>query len=586
MVPSISALLSAALLIGCTNALRPSPALAQTSDNVIYLNQAWSQDDREWWYHFSQGSALVAYDIFLNLEVAESNELFRSDANSTRYGLIPERANQYNPDGLPIGLSKTAISPNEVKGWEREEFAGITCAACHETELTYAGKTIRIVAGVNKADLMGWFIALDAALHTTLNDAGKFDRLAARLNEQSADARNKLRGRVERDAAKLHAITSTLPTPAIWGPGRFAALTFIHNILQVGLAGLRENWTPNSAPVKPPFLWNSTQAEWAQWNAVIQDPIARNLVEATGAWMAIDLHSNGPAEGLFGSDAPLLELQRAEEQLDRLAPPSWPEDVFGKIDREKAKAGKTLFVDYCSSCHGAWPYRWTEPNKFGKRFILVGLVPENYVGTDAQAFHAIPPFSLTGRFADYMPGEFQGKPIVPSGVLQTTLQRLILETAIRRLKPTAEELLKLNGYRELPSPPFPRGVWKAAPRDGAWATAPFLHNGSVPNLYEVLIPASERTKRFCIGRRFDPVKVGLDIASCDPGAFVIDTTILGNSNAGHSFQDGPRGNGVIGPLLTDDQRWALVEYLKSIPEQPGRVTPFGGFPETPLPQRP
>jgi len=35
---------------------------------------------------------------------------------------------------------------------------------------------------------------------------------------------------------------------------------------------------------------------------------------------------------------------------------------------------------------------------------------------------------------------------------------------------------------------------------------------------------------------------------------------------------------VIGPLLTDEQRWAIVEYLKSIPEEPGRVTPFGGPP--------
>jgi hypothetical protein len=46
----------------------------------------------------------------------------------------------------------------------------------------------------------------------------------------------------------------------------------------------------------------------------------------------------------------------------------------------------------------------------------------------------------------------------------------------------------------------------------------------------------------------------------------------------HAFENGPRGNGVIGPLLTDAQRWALVEYLKSIPEEAGRVTPFGAPP--------
>jgi len=102
----------------------------------------------------------------------------------------------------------------------------------------------------------------------------------------------------------------------------------------------------------------------------------------------------------------------------------------------------------------------------------------------------------------------------------------------------------------------------------------------VPNLYEMLIPTAERTKKFYLGGDFDPVKVGFDTTATS-GTFLLDTTLLGNSNAGHSFQDGPRGNGVVGPLLTDDQRWALVEYLKSIPEEPGRVTPFGGPPENP-----
>jgi hypothetical protein len=62
------------------------------------------------------------------------------------------------------------------------------------------------------------------------------------------------------------------------------------------------------------------------------------------------------------------------------------------------------------------------------------------------------------------------------------------------------------------------------------------------------------------------------------GKFLYDTTQRGNSNAGHSFENGPRGNGVIGPLLTDAQRWALVEYLKSIPEKDAQVSPYGGPP--------
>jgi hypothetical protein len=159
----------------------------------------------------------------------------------------------------------------------------------------------------------------------------------------------------------------------------------------------------------------------------------------------------------------------------------------------------------------------------------------------------------------------------------------VQETALQKLKLTDAQLADVHGYRELPAPRSAEGVYKAAPREGVWATAPFLHNGSVPNLYEMLIPAAERTKKFYLGSDFDPVKVGVDTTTTS-GTFLMDTTLLGNSNAGHSFQNGPRGEGIVGPLLTDDQRWALVEYLKSIPEKPGRVTPFGGFPEGRLPQ--
>ena len=93
----------------------------------------------------------------------------------------------------------------------------------------------------------------------------------------------------------------------------------------------------------------------------------------------------------------------------------------------------------------------------------------------------------------------------------------------------------------------------------------------------MLVPAKERTKKFYVGREFDPVKLGVD-TSGDSGKFLFDTSLPGNTNAGHSFENGPLGNGIVGPLLTDAQRWAIIEYLKSIPDEPGRVTPFGGPP--------
>ena len=148
-----------------------------------------------------------------------------------------------------------------------------------------------------------------------------------------------------------------------------------------------------------------------------------------GVYLPIDLSSKTPAEGLFQSNAAILGLQRVENQLARLAPPSWPEDVFGRIDRDKAKAGKALFVEYCASCHNVYPYRWTEPNKYGKRFISVGLVPQTYVGTDKTQFDAMKPLGITGDLSNYLAaGEFRGVPMLPKFVFDSLDWGAVLQT--------------------------------------------------------------------------------------------------------------------------------------------------------------
>ena len=105
--------------------------------------------------------SVISYDIFLNLEVAGSQDLFRSDAISDRYGLITQAPNpRTNPDGLPIGLTKTVINDGRWKG----EMGGWSCAACHNAQLTYKGKKIRIDGGFNHTfDFMSYLFALDDA---------------------------------------------------------------------------------------------------------------------------------------------------------------------------------------------------------------------------------------------------------------------------------------------------------------------------------------------------------------------------------------------------------------------------------------
>jgi hypothetical protein len=409
-----------------------------------------------------------------------------------------------------------------------------------------------------------------------LTDTAKFDRLAVKLGASSPTSKSELRSRFETEAGRVHVYrTRTVVTPSPWGPARMDAIALIVNRMTSYETGIPENWSTPLAPTKPPFLWNSPQGSWTQWRGVQQDPIQRNLTETMGVFMSMDLRSKTPAEGLFDSNAAVSNLEKVEDTLTRLAPPKWPEDMLGKIDRKKAAEGKKLFAENCAGCHNSYPFTWTKANKYGKRFIEVGLVPQKYVGTDPMQFEDLRPYAITGQVSPYLPEPFKGEALVPTGALYLSMQGAILETALGKLTLTDEEKVKLHGYREFPIPHPTVGVYKAAPRDGVWATPPFLHNGSVPNLYEMLIPAKERTKKFYLGREFDPVKVGLD-TSGQSGKFLVDTTLTGNSNAGHSFENGPLGNGVIGPLLTEEQRWAIVEYLKSIPEKEGQVTPFGG----------
>jgi hypothetical protein len=101
--------------------------------------------------------------------------------------MITQAANpRTNPDGLPIGLAKWVVTEGRWKG----ERIGLTCAACHNAQLHYKGKKIRVDGGVgNTFDFVAYIGELSRALQATLGDAAKFDRLAQRVGAASAEAK-------------------------------------------------------------------------------------------------------------------------------------------------------------------------------------------------------------------------------------------------------------------------------------------------------------------------------------------------------------------------------------------------------------
>ena len=103
-------------------------------------------------------------------------------------------------------------------------------------------------------------------------------------------------------------------------------------------------------------------------------------------------------------------------------------------------------------------------------------------------------------------------------------------------------------------------AYRARPLNGIWATAPYLHNGSVKNLNELMLPAAERSVKFRLGCwNFDPINVGVDDEHC-PAPFEFDTSLTGNLNTGHEYGTGKDGL----PMLGEEERRAVLEYLKTL----------------------
>jgi mono/diheme cytochrome c family protein len=221
---------------------------------------------------------------------------------------------------------------------------------------------------------------------------------------------------------------------------------------------------------------------------------------------------NGPA-AFDKAEADFADIQ---QYLYSLRPPKYPLS----IDRALAARGEAIFTKTCARCHGTYGEDWTYPNK---------IVPLHEIGTDPARYRGI-----TAKFGSYYDQSWFGQTEKNGG--------------------TAYSAKATDGYQ-------------APPLDGIWATAPYFHNGSSPTVYHVL-NSKARPKRFTRSYRttaedFDPVRLGWkyrEVESIDSrlspreGRKTYDTTQPGRSNGGH----------VYGDDLGDEQRMAVIEYLKTL----------------------
>lgn len=616
-------ILSSAFVAACNDLPSYKPA-----ERVVWLEQNWSQEQRQWFHHANQGAQtfFVPVEWFMALEqpgfsLFGEPALISDTEFLARLGFIPDEVNQYNKAGLPVGFAVDYGATDPLSG-ERINSIGLTCAACHTGHMTYKGTSIRYDGGPAMVGLDRLMSVLFLSMLETNYGKFRFERFAARVLKEQDTAENRSALKKEfskrfmmlikhtfaaikaqkekailddiehgRESKILHDIANIIKKnlEQTEGFGRTDALNRIGN--QVFSLGVNrpENFVPVNAPVSFPFIWSSSWFTWVQYDASIMQPMVRNAGEALGVGALLNLNAAHPnnfassvqvknlfiiEELLSGSEAPF-----DARQFTGLKAPQWPEDILGDIDGSKAKAGAKLYQQYCQHCHlppvdssAFWDEKyWSATNQAGTRLLDLPLIPVEEIGTDPGQANVLAERTVDTTGMGIDTEVFVGPECTPKQITEGKNESFafslgaVVQEALDHWYKThdisVEQQQTMNGAR-INCLRAPR-AYKARPLNGIWATAPYLHNGSVPNLYALLSPVDERPETFYVGNlEFDPVNVGYETAS-ETGLFLFDTSKNGNSNKGHEFNS-KQGKGVIGPLLSKEDRYALIEFLKTL----------------------
>lgn len=575
------------------------PAVGAVPDRTT-LPQDWSDETREKFWYTSQGAQIMPYVWFTYLEQADSKVPFRQTEHMASFGYLPMEASKYNPSGLPIGF--TVSRAKSIK----ESYVGLTCAACHTNQIDYGDKKYLIDGAPTLADFVGFFDATVAALNATYKDDEKFDRFARNVLTSSYDPgsakqlRDELLAVAEATSERqgVNALPKGYPTD-FTSYGRLDAFTNIENAGTAFALGDLSNANAPVAPVSYPFLWGTHQSDVVQWdasapNTPVVGPLVRNVGEVVGVFGGLKIERATGLSRLFGkkvkysSTVDFHGLGALEGYVKTLRSPRWTDTDLPALDPEKLAMGAILFDQHCQSCHQVISYEDQGEHYKAAKTPLLEL------GTDpATAWHAAHNEAkseiLEGRPADVLAGKRFGPTTTAISVPVNGVIGLVLKNPVEALEAPVitgevkvekswkqhvdhhasvrDEIVESRTEKHQLIPFINNNpdslnleglVYKGRPLNGIWATAPYLHNGAIPDLWSLLMPETERPTEFWVGdRQLDPVKVGF---RSDQGLnrFKVldkDGNILpGNSNRGHRY----------GTQLSEAEKWALVEYMKSL----------------------
>jgi mono/diheme cytochrome c family protein len=573
-----------------------------TPKKTVWLDQGISKEKLSWFYHADQGTRTFGfpYEWLMALEqptipwlLFTEVDLFSDAAYLDRYGFIADTIIP-GKKALPIGfaqggpmLDPTGAPWRNPRNKQTMTGVGLTCAGCHTGSFTYKDTAVVIDGGPALTDLFKMKQGMGVALVLTRYLPGRFSRFAERIlgPDSTVDDRETLKNQIDQVLAQYKQVKNLEERVAsqsiLEGYGRLDALNRIGN--QVFSIDLKkpENYAGSSAPVHYPRIWNTPWFDWVQYNGSIMQPMVRNAGESLG--VSAELNLTDPSKDLYKSSVDIKSLDEMEQMIKGDKPPNakdgfsglrspkWPSDILPPIDQKLAAQGAELYKTHCQECHrppvtneAFYDFNnkdWWTKNQIGEAILKVENIPISHIGTDpAQATDMANRTVATPANLDVRETSFA---LALGAVVEKTVNYIYDQ---RKPPMNAAERQAANG--NMKNELRKDLAYKVRPLNGIWATPPYLHNGSVPTIDDLLGDPEKRPAKFYLGsREYDPMKLGYKTDPITNG-FEFDTSIRGNSNRGHEFRKDYSKDkeikGVIGPALSEGDRKALIEYLKTL----------------------
>ncbi|WP_394202527.1 di-heme-cytochrome C peroxidase [Marinagarivorans algicola] len=530
------AILWAATLNKPSQHLFPDYGLPST---IRTLPQNWTPDIRQQVAHTSFGSHILPLQWLLHLEHPTLPNLINDPDYLSTLGFIPQQHSINNPYALPIGFS--------VTDHKNEQWAGLTCAACHTALVSYKGQKILIDGGSAQLNFAQFEQDILAAITHTLDQPARLARFADALHSDETP----LKVALEHYQQSLERRLTLNATSTPYGHGRLDALGIIFNTIAAEALNMPANAHSPDGPVSIPTLWDASHHDLVQWNGSAPNqepgPLAQNIPTALAVYGSVDIDPDNIIG--YRNSVNVKNLGYLQQQYYKLTRPKWPSELLGAIDARKAFLGKTLYRTHCQDCHTI-----IDPLA-PKRKIKSVLVDIARIGTDpVMATNFVERQVHSGQLQGEKMGIVAGPPIAaqvpPIELVMNATAGVILNKPLSAITAVATE------YASNFSAPlaWTRKAYRARPLNGIWSSAPYLHNGSVPTLWDLLQPPELRAQTFYVGNQeLDLIKVGFQHHQ-NLNASYFDTTLYGNSNSGHLF----------GTHLTEGEKWALIEYLKTL----------------------